>query len=102
MAGEKRNDNGDETEKYEPGKRRAAQSCLGGMADGLPGWVDGYWDIEPDIPRVANGVSDREEKLKALGNAAVPLQFYLFYRAIVEIEKITGGKENARKENLML
>lgn len=83
-------------------KQRQSESLLGRMADGLPGWVDGYWDIEPDIPRVANGVSDREEKLKALGNAAVPLQFYIFYRAIVEIEKIMGGKENARKENLML
>lgn len=57
------------------------------MADGLPDWVDGYWDIEPDIPRVAVGISHRIDKLKALGNAVVPPQFYPIYNAIAEIER---------------
>ena len=65
----------------------ATQSGLGGMADGIPGWVDGYWDIEPNIPRIAKGISHRVDRLKALGNAVVPQQFYPIFKAIAEIER---------------
>ena len=34
----------------------------------------GWWSTEPNVGRVANGVSSRVAKLKALGNAQVPLQ----------------------------
>ena len=64
------------------------------MADGIPGGLDGdldfylhhYWDMEPDIPRLASGVEHRADRLKALGNAVVPQQFYLILRYIWEIE----------------
>lgn len=56
------------------------------MADGLPSWVDGYWDIEPGIPRVAAGMPHRAERIKALGNAVVPQQFYPVFKAIAEAE----------------
>ncbi len=62
----------------------AAQPGLGGMADGLPHWLD-----EPGgIPRIATGVKDRVNRLKCLGNAVVPQQFYPVFRAIAEIERI--------------
>jgi len=80
---------GDGAEEHGPGKRGPAQPGLGGMADGFPGWVDGYWDIEPDIPRVARGIPHRTERLKALGNAVVPQQFYPIFKAIAEAEKAT-------------
>ena len=32
----------------------------------------GYWDIEPDVGRVANGIPSRVDRLKGLGNAIVP------------------------------
>lgn len=32
----------------------------------------GWWEIEPDVGRVANGVSNRVDRLKGLGNAVVP------------------------------
>lgn len=37
-------------------------------------WVDNqqWWDQEPDVPRVARGVPDRVNRLKALGNGQVP------------------------------
>ncbi len=31
-----------------------------------------WWDAEPDVGRVANGVPDRVDRLKGLGNAVVP------------------------------
>ena len=33
---------------------------------------DGWWDIEPNVGRVANGVPRRVDRLKALGNSVVP------------------------------
>ena len=75
------------------GWQQCAEPRLGGMADGLPAWVDGYWDIEPDIPRVAADSPHRAQRIKGLGNAAMPLQFYLVFRAIVEAEMHKeGGK----------
>jgi len=47
---------------------RVTQSRLGGVADGIPDWVD-----EPDdIPRLSTGQKDRTNRLKGLGNAIVP------------------------------
>jgi DNA (cytosine-5)-methyltransferase 1 len=34
----------------------------------------GWWSIEPDVGRVANGVASRTHRLKAIGNGQVPLQ----------------------------
>jgi DNA (cytosine-5)-methyltransferase 1 len=59
---------------------------VGGVASGPPAWLDGYWDVEPDIPRTARGVKDRVKRLKALGNCVVPAQAYPVFRAIAEIE----------------
>ena len=33
----------------------------------------GYWDVEPDVGRVAHGVASRVDRLKAIGNGQVPL-----------------------------
>lgn len=47
------------------------------------------WDIEPDVGRVANGVSNRVDRLKCLGNAVVPQQAYPICQAIADIERRT-------------
>ena len=63
-------------------ERRAAKPGLGGMADGVSCWMD-----EPlNIPRIARGVKDRVNRLKCLGNAVVPQQFYPIFRSIAEME----------------
>jgi DNA (cytosine-5)-methyltransferase 1 len=37
---------------------------------GYDGWQ--WWETEPDVGRVADGVSNRVDKLRGLGNAVVP------------------------------
>ena len=38
------------------------------------GWVGdgGWWDVEPDVGRVAHGTAFRMDRIRALGNAQVP------------------------------
>lgn len=72
-----------------------AESIMDRMAHGFPNWMDGdldfiinhYWDDEPGIPRVTTGINHRVDRLKCLGNAVVPQQFYPIFRAIIEIER---------------
>lgn len=46
-----------------------------------------WWAVEPDVGRVANGVPARVDRLKCLGNAVVPKQFYPIFKAIAEEEQ---------------
>ena len=52
-----------------------------------PAWAD--WPDEPELDRVVDGLPHRVDRLRCLGNAVVPQQFYPFFAAIAEIE---GGK----------
>jgi len=45
-----------------------------------------WWTTEPSMGRVAHGVSCRVDRIKALGNAVVPAQFYPIFKAIWEAE----------------
>ena len=75
--------------------RRTVESVLGGVASRIPAGMDGdldfiinhYWDEEPSIPRIATGIEHRVDRLKCLGNAVVPQQFYPIFKAIAEVEK---------------
>jgi DNA (cytosine-5)-methyltransferase 1 len=42
-----------------------------------------HWAIEPDVGRVAHGVSARAHRLRLLGNAVVPEQAALAFRALI-------------------
>lgn len=58
---------------------------LGGRA---PEYVTGeWWPAEPDVGRVVDGVPSRVDRLKCLGNAVVPQQFYPVFQAIADIER---------------
>ena len=80
-------------QESERSMRRTVESVLGGMVDGFPAGMDGdldflinhYWDDEPDIPRIATGIKHRVDRLKCLGNAVVPQQFYPIFRAIANL-----------------
>jgi len=43
-----------------------------------------WWEVEPDVGRVANGVSDRVDRLRGLGNAIVPQVAQLVGALVVE------------------
>jgi DNA (cytosine-5)-methyltransferase 1 len=46
-------------------------------------YVSGWWEVEPDVGRVADGVPNRSHRLAALGNAVVPQIPELIGRAIL-------------------
>jgi DNA (cytosine-5)-methyltransferase 1 len=46
-----------------------------------------WWLVEPDVGRVAHGISSRVDRLKALGNAVVPQIPELIGRAILEVHR---------------
>ena len=56
--------------------------------DSSIGYFPGWWEIEPPLGRVANGIPHRVDRLKGLGNAQVPvcaaLAFYLLLRRYCE------------------
>lgn len=45
------------------------------------------WAVEPDVGRMAHGVPNRVDRIKCLGNAVVPQQFYPIFKSIAEIER---------------
>ena len=71
---------------FADGLRRDAEPGLGGVADGVPAWMDRYWVTEPDIPRLTTKKEHRVDRLRALGNAVYWRQFYPIFRGIMEID----------------
>ena len=49
--------------------------------------ICGWWDTEPAVGRVANGIPQRVDRLKGLGNAVVPQIPEIIARAIMEAEQ---------------
>ena len=68
-------------------EQRAEPAGISGFADGS------WWPTEPDVGRVAHGVPNRVDRIKCLGNAVVPQQFYIFFKAIADIERATHHEE---------
>lgn len=93
VAGGTGSDFGKREEEYEPGGWRVPKSLLGRVADGISDGMDRdfliyrYWDEEPGIPRIETGIKHRADRIKCLGNAVVPQQFYPIFQAIAKIEE---------------
>jgi DNA (cytosine-5)-methyltransferase 1 len=50
----------------------------------------GWWEVEPDVGRVVDGVPSRVDRLAALGDAIVPQVAYQILNPIAEIERAKG------------
>jgi len=64
------------------------QSSEGTRSEG-PHQIEGWWDVEPNVGRVAYGVPNRVDRLKCLGNSVVPQIPYLLgvsIRKVIENE----------------
>ena len=64
-------------------ERRVQASALRTVGSHSP-WE--AWPDEPNVGRVADGVSNRVDRIRCLGNAVVPQQFYIFFKLIADIE----------------
>ena len=53
------------------------------------GWE--WWPAEPDVGRVAHGVPHRVDRLRGLGNAVAPPQFFPVFEAIYRVEEQLAG-----------
>jgi DNA (cytosine-5)-methyltransferase 1 len=59
----------------------------GQAIDAFNGGFKDFWSIEPDVGRVANGVPNRVDRLRALGNAVVPQIPEIIGRAIMKAKQ---------------
>ena len=50
------------------------------------GW-ERWWELEPNVGRVAHGVSQRVDRLKGLGNSLVPTIPFIIGNSILETEE---------------
>ena len=55
-----------------------------------------WWAAEPGVGRVANGIPNRMDRIRCLGNAVVPQQFYPIFKTIAVME---GGEEDGRRNS---
>ncbi len=46
--------------------------------------VHGWWDAEPAVGRVVNGLPGRVDRIRALGNSIVPQVAEVIFRALVQ------------------
>lgn len=79
---------GGEIVGYASGERfsHGARRTLGGSEKIKESQRPVRWPAEPDVGRVAYGVPHRVDRIKGLGNAVCPPQFYPIFKAIAEWE----------------
>lgn len=87
-------------------REQAGVQCGESGVDALGGGArirrDGCgWGVEPGMGRVVDGLSarmDRRDRLKALGNAVVPLQAYPIFAAIAETYNVRVEPQTTAEE----
>jgi hypothetical protein len=68
-----------ESSPYKPRSRKGRN-----QKQDLPQAARGWWEIEPDVGRMAHGIPSRVDRLRCLGNAVVPQVVEIIGRAIME------------------
>lgn len=77
-----------------PLRRKSGKKQSGRKTRGLGGGL--WWPAEPGVGRVAHGIPHRVDRLKCLGNAVVPQQFYPVFQAIADVERMMGNGPNRK------
>lgn len=75
QVSQSRNDGGAKDVAHAYGAQLKGNECAN---PGLRGW----WETEPDVDRVANGVAARVDRLKAIGNGQVPQSLVLAWNIL--------------------
>lgn len=74
----------EDTERSCRERERERQPQAWGVSGTHSPWEN--WPPEPSMGRVVDGVPNRMDRIKCLGNAVVPHQFYIFFKLIADIE----------------
>ena len=69
--------NTDSAPRQQQQERKVCEPNIGGRS---------WWQVEPDVGRVANGVPSRVDRLKGLGNAVVPQVAELIGRMVIDYD----------------
>ncbi|MGG5333868.1 DNA cytosine methyltransferase [Enterococcus sp. AZ163] len=72
---------------YSQGLERSNRSELESPNTSRYSFEKSEWPVEPRVGRVADGVPNRVDRIRTLGNAVVPQQIYPIFAAIAEIER---------------
>ena len=72
----------DSTNSYSSGLEGQRQSC-GISAQYSHASDESWWATEPNVGRVAHGVSQRVDRIKSLGNSVVPLQVKTAFEILI-------------------
>jgi DNA (cytosine-5)-methyltransferase 1 len=71
---------GEQEKEREQSRKKIERDACYQMSDGS------WWDTEPNVGRVANGVADRVDRLKAIGNGQVPAVAALAWQILTQGE----------------
>ena len=63
------------------------QVSLGGRSSQSGNSRTDWWTVEPNVGRVAHGISQRVDRLKGLGNAIIPQVATIIMKAIKDIDE---------------
>jgi hypothetical protein len=63
--------------------RRATQSGLDGIAYGIPGWMDGTWEL--GISRITYKKENRRKRIASIGNSIVPQIAHMLFARIKDL-----------------
>ena len=76
---------GQQNVAYSNGSRPQVQRVPFGIPEEhAPTFSPGWWAVEPDVGRVANGTADQVDRLRLLGNGVVPLQAAVAFRLLAD------------------
>lgn len=67
-------------------QQQREQQPIGSIAQHSDIGAYGWWETEPELGRLADGVSNRVGQLKGYGNAQVPLQAAVAFKILMEME----------------